>query len=157
MAILDFFKKPRKQFKLRSGRKVATDVKPSKKDLKQPRPEAKEREEKVEDGEFAPTALKESKIAWRVLKDPHVTEKSTDLTALNQYTFKVLPNTAKGDVKAAVEEIYGVHVEGVRKIKVSRKSRRRPTRRGKQQGWRAGYTKAIVTLREGEKIEVLPH
>ncbi len=93
-----------------------------------------------------------SAIAYRVLKEPHVTEKATDLVKHNQYVFKIWPRTNKIEVKKAVEDLYGVEVKGVKIIRVPRKRRRL----GRIQGWRKGYKKAIVKLKEGEKIEVLP-
>jgi len=98
-------------------------------------------------------SLKESRFAWRVLREPHVTEKSTYLVASNKYTFKIFDYATKPEVKRAIEDIYGVDVINVNKVSVPRKQRRR----GRQMGWRSGYTKAIVTLKEGDKIEVLPH
>ncbi|OGZ58795.1 MAG: 50S ribosomal protein L23 [Candidatus Spechtbacteria bacterium RIFCSPHIGHO2_02_FULL_43_15b] len=88
-----------------------------------------------------------------MLKQPHITEKSTDLTKVNQYVFRVFSNTTKAEIRKAVQDIYGVHVEKVSKIKMPGKKRRR----GRQIGWRSGYTKAVVKLRKGEIIEVLPH
>lgn len=143
MALFDFLKK---------SKKIQPHQAPK-------RPESKEKEKqekqepKKEEG-LKPIDLRSSRIAWRVLSEPHVTEKTTHLTKWNQYVFRVQPGVAhKGDIKRAVEEIYGVHVENVRKISVPGKKRRR----GRHVGWRSGYQKAIVTLRAGEKIEVLPH
>lgn len=141
MALLDFFKKrkkglaPPKSSEQQAGRRDGS------------------KSEKSQKGEKKVLALKASKSAWRVLRAPHVTEKSTNLTALNQYVFKMLGSPAKPEVKKAIEEIYGVNVLAVRKIAVPRKKRRR----GRRVGWRPGYTKAIVSLRAGQRIEVLPH
>lgn len=114
-------------------------------------------ERKIEGKKSGPVSkrvvLRESKTAWRVLSNPHVTEKATDLTRFNQYSFKVLNNPSKMEIKKSVEEVYNVHVDKVRKISIKGKK----TRRGRHMGWRSGYKKAIVTLRKGEKIEVLPH
>lgn len=91
--------------------------------------------------------------AYRVLKTPHITEKATDLVKKNQYVFKVFQDANKVDIKKAVEEVYsGVDVVSVRIIKVPRKKRRL----GKISGFRKGYKKAIIKLKEGQKIEVLP-
>lgn len=103
--------------------------------------------------ELKPIELKSSKHAWRILRKPHVTEKATALIHLNQYVFRLIGNPTKPEVKKAIEEAHGVHVEKVRKISVPKKQRKR----GRHMGWRSGYKKAIVTLREGEKIEILPH
>ena len=90
--------------------------------------------------------------AWRILKTPHVTEKAADLAEKNQYVFKVWPGVNKTEIGKAIEDIYGVDVLSVKIIKVPRKKRRL----GKVQGWRKGYKKAIIRIKEGQKIEVMP-
>ena len=90
--------------------------------------------------------------AWRVLKTPQVTEKATGLVGQNQYVFKVWPRANKVETKKAIEDLYGVDVISVKIIKVPRKRRRL----GRISGWRRGYKKAIVKIKEGQKIEVLP-
>lgn len=87
-----------------------------------------------------------------VLKGPQITEKATKLAKGNQYTFKVLADANKVQVKKAVEQLYGVDVLGVKIIK-SQKKRRRI---GGISGWKKGYKKAVVSIKEGQKIEVLP-
>lgn len=87
-----------------------------------------------------------------MLKAPHITEKSTELTKRNQYVFKVLPEANKTEIKKAIESLYGVDVLSVRIINVPRKKRRF----GRTFGWRPKYKKAIVKIKEGQKIEVLP-
>ena len=160
MALLNFFKKPKKDHKLRPTKKTASESKRAVSDRRAGASEkhkSKQRKGKSAKKNVGSIKLKESKIAWRVLVEPHVTEKSSDLVSLNQYTFRILNEVNKGDIKSAIEEVYGVHVTKVRKISIPRKQRRRSTGRRKQMGWRAGYNKAIVTLKEGDKIEVLPH
>lgn len=90
--------------------------------------------------------------AYRILKTPHITEKATDLTKKNQYVFKVGPKANKVEIKKAIEDLYDVDVLGVKIIKVPKKRRRL----GRISGWRKGYKKAIVRIKEGQKIEVLP-
>lgn len=90
--------------------------------------------------------------AYRVLKTPQVTEKATSLVGQNQYVFKVWPRANKVETKKAIENLYGVDVISVKIIKVPRKRRRL----GRISGWRKGYKKAIVKIKEGQKIEVLP-
>ena len=160
MAILDFFKKPKKDHKLRSPKKADIEVKKGKGVSQKAREAYKDtakgtaKQKGADDKSAASHKLMESKFAWTILKEPHVTEKSTGLISrFNQYTFRIYAEATKPDIKHAINEIYGVHVEAVKKIKVARKQRRR----GRQIGWRSGYTKAIVTLKKGEKIEVLPH
>ena len=101
-----------------------------------------------------PKVKREVKVgeAYRILKTPQVTEKATDLTKKNQYVFKVWPGANKVEIKKAIEDLYGVDVISVKIIKVPRKRRRL----GRIRGWRKGYKKAIVKIKEGQKIEVLP-
>ncbi len=157
MAFLSFFKKPKKEKiplppRGGVGRGVKKERKAESKKAESKREGSKGAEEKREKVS-ASVALKESRTAWRILRAPHVTEKSSDLTRFNYYTFRVIGNPSKPEIKKSVEEVYGVHVEKVRKVSLPGKERRR----GRHLGWRPGYKKAIVKLRQGEKIEVLPH
>lgn len=104
-----------------------------------------------------PQIKKERKVishyqAYRILETPHVTEKATDFIAKNKYVFKVFPQANKVEIKKAIESFYGVDVLNVKIINIPPKKRRL----GKQKGWREGYKKAIVRIKEGQKIEVLP-
>jgi len=116
----------------------------------------KKKEEKpLEAVEVRPPQAKREKVigeAYRILKTPQVTEKATDLVKKNQYVFKVSSRANKNEVKKAIESVYGVDVISVRIINVPAKRRRL----GRQRGWRKGYKKAIVKIKEGQKIEVLP-
>ena len=145
MALLNIFKKSSKKQTPKAPKRATQKVA----DVKD---EEKKEESKVDEASKA-VVLKESRVAWRILREPHVTEKSTNLTSFNQYVFKVIGNPSKPEVKKAIEETHGVHVKKVAKISLPGKKRRR----GKHIGWKSGYKKAIVTLRKGESIEVLPH
>ncbi len=90
--------------------------------------------------------------AYRILKTPHVTEKAADLVKKNQYVFNIYPKKNKIEIKKAIEDLYGVRVLKVKIINIPAKKRRL----GKVKGWKAGYKKAIVKIKEGQKIEVLP-
>jgi large subunit ribosomal protein L23 len=90
---------------------------------------------------------------YRILKEPHISEKATQLYDENKYTFKIFPWANKVQVKNAVSDLYGVRVKDVKIINIKSKTR---TLRG-QKGKKHGYKKAIVVLEEGEKIEILPH
>jgi large subunit ribosomal protein L23 len=98
-----------------------------------------------------PTAWKEESgsIGLAVIKSPHFTEKGSLLMADRQYVFKVLPNTNKIEIKSAVEKVYGVTVTDVNIVNVPSKTRMVRGRYGEK----GGYKKAIVTLKEGDKIE----
>ncbi|OQX00944.1 50S ribosomal protein L23 [Candidatus Parcubacteria bacterium A4] len=95
---------------------------------------------------------KEHEDAYRVLMAPHVTEKSTDFANKSKYIFKVYNTATKGEIKRAVESVYGVNVLDVKTLNVRRKKQRL----GKTMGWVKGYKKAIVKIKEGQEIEVLP-
>jgi len=90
--------------------------------------------------------------AWKVLKKPLITEKATNLSEFNQYVFEVFPSANKTEIKKAIEKTYKVDVLSVRIINIPAKKRRL----GRISGWRKGYKKAIVKIKEGQKIEVLP-
>jgi large subunit ribosomal protein L23 len=86
---------------------------------------------------------------------PLVTEKSIAQTALSQYSFAVAPDASKRRIKAAVEGLFKVKVLRVNTVSVKGKRKhdvRRRTRRPTVQ--RSDWKKAIVTLREGDKIEL---
>lgn len=89
-------------------------------------------------------------VGVSALSLPHITEKAGVLGAQNQYVFKVIPGATKYGVRDSVEAQYGVRVAKVRMITVSSKS----IRVGKRMGERKGYKKAVVTLKEGHKIEM---
>ena len=81
---------------------------------------------------------------------PHITEKSTLLSEQNAVVFKVAGDATKPQIKAAVEALFSVDVTGVNTI----------VQKGKTKRWKgAPYTrsdikKAIVTLKDGQSIDV---
>ena len=87
---------------------------------------------------------------YDVILAPHITEKSTLLSEQNAVVFKVARDASKPEIKAAVEAIFSVSVTGVNTI----------TQKGKTKKWkgvpyrRQDFKKAIVTLAEGESIDV---
>jgi large subunit ribosomal protein L23 len=88
--------------------------------------------------------------ARQVLIAPVVSEKSYSLIEENKYSFRVHEKAHKTQVRQAVEELFDVKVEGVNIVKVQPKPKRRGFTRGKKPGWK----KAIVQLREGDRIEI---
>lgn len=87
---------------------------------------------------------------YNVLKRPLLTEKTTLQHELaNQVSFEVSPRANKVQIKESVEKAFNVTVEGVRTINVKGK----PKRLGRHLGKKADWKKAIVTLKEGDKIE----
>lgn len=87
---------------------------------------------------------------YGVIRQPVVTEKSTALGALNKYAFEVSGNASKANVKEAVEMAFGVQVTQVNVMTVKGKMKRYGRRPKAQRTWR----KAIVTLKQGDKIEL---
>lgn len=87
---------------------------------------------------------------YQVVIRPLVTEKGThQSTRYNAYTFQVNPLATKTQIKAAIEELFSVRVEGVRTQNRHGKSRRFGQRLGQLPRWK----KAIVTLHAEDKIE----
>ncbi len=89
---------------------------------------------------------------YRILKSVHITEKATELAEKNQYIFKVFENANKQEIKKVVESIYNVDVVSVNIINIHRKRKRL----GRTIGWKQGYKKAIVKIKKGQEIEILP-
>ncbi|MDP8238640.1 MAG: 50S ribosomal protein L23 [Candidatus Hatepunaea meridiana] len=86
-----------------------------------------------------------------IIRRPLVTEKVTRLQAeYNQYVFEVDPRSNKIEIKRAVEERFDVKVTKVRTINVSGKVKTL----GRFSGRRTNWKKAIVTLAEGDNIEL---
>ena len=86
-----------------------------------------------------------------IIRRPLITEKGNLLKELNrQYTFEVGSGTNKNQIKKAVEAVFKVHVSAVKTIGVRGKMRRV----GRSSGKRSNWKKAIVTIKEGEKIEL---
>lgn len=88
-------------------------------------------------------------VGVSALSLPHITEKAGLLQKQNQYVFKVIPGATKHGVKDSVQAQYRVRVAKVRMISAPSKS----IRVGRRIGERPGYKKAVVTLKEGHKIE----
>ena len=87
---------------------------------------------------------------YDVIVAPHITEKSTLVSEQNAVVFKVANDATKPEIKAAVEALFNVKVTGVNTI----------VQKGKTKRWkgapyrRSDMKKAIVTLAEGEQIDV---
>lgn len=87
-----------------------------------------------------------------LIKNPIISERATQMSALGKYVFLVEDGATKPEVKKAVEGIYKVTVEKVHVINTRPKPRS-----GRYVGVKSGYRKAIVTLKKGEKLDILPH
>ncbi|MBQ3510744.1 MAG: 50S ribosomal protein L23 [Bacilli bacterium] len=85
-----------------------------------------------------------------ILKAPVITEKSQIAKSEGKYTFKVSPKASKTEIKEAVEKIFNVKVTAIRTINVKPKKRRV----GRYTGLTTRYKKAIVSLAEGQTIDL---
>ncbi|GIX34038.1 MAG: 50S ribosomal protein L23 [Lysobacterales bacterium] len=88
---------------------------------------------------------------YQVLRAPRLSEKTARLQELsNQYVFEVAPDATKAEVKAAVEQLFGVEVLKVNVVNIRGKRKNFRFRAGE----RSGIRKAYVRLREGQTIDV---
>jgi len=85
-----------------------------------------------------------------VILSPHITEKATVLSDLNKVVFKVAHDASKDEIAAAVEELFKVTVIKVNTIVTKGKTKRFRGILGK----RSDVKKAIVTLADGQSIDV---
>ena len=138
MALFDFLKRKKEIEKARPVEKKTEQILDAKKTKK----EVKASPVKVVAGK--------SGFSYDIVKEPHISEKSTYLGEINKYVFKIRNNSNKPEIKKSIEGIYGVTVLAVNMVKIPRKKRRL----GRSQGFKKGYDKAIVTIKEGEKIEI---
>lgn len=163
MGLFDFFKKKKKPQKPEKIEKAEKKKKKKKEIKKVPKIKPEKPVKKAKPIKEVPKRPAEVKLqrtqrkvklgeGYRILKVPHVTEKATELIEENKYVFKVWPRANKVAVKEVIENIYGVDVIGVKIINIPKKQRRL----GRQKGWRKGYKKAIVKIKKGQKIEILP-
>lgn len=87
----------------------------------------------------------------QVLRNYHLSEKTSQAVQSGRYVFVVAKSANKIEVKKAVEAAYGVHVTSVNMVNVMGKARRSGRVMGSTQDWK----KAVVTLKDGEKIAAL--
>jgi large subunit ribosomal protein L23 len=113
---------------------------------------ASAKSEKATETKVVPKPVKKSGLVGLVIKTPHVTEKASNLSQANQYVFVVAAKSTKQEVAKAISGYYGVTVTGVNVINVPGKKRRR----GRGIVVEPGYRKAIVSIKKGQTIEVLP-
>jgi large subunit ribosomal protein L23 len=88
-----------------------------------------------------------------ILKRPLVTEKMTELQDKRQYAFEVEHTASKIDIARAVEKKFNVKVLSVRTMNYKGKAKTQMTRKGRFTGRASSWKKAVVTLKEGDKIE----
>ena len=85
-----------------------------------------------------------------IIKAPVITEKSENAKNQGKYTFKVDPKANKIEIKEAIEKIFNVKVTSISNINVKPKKRRV----GRYTGFTNRAKKAIVTLAEGQTIDL---
>jgi large subunit ribosomal protein L23 len=81
---------------------------------------------------------------------PVITEKATRVSEHNQVVFRVVEHATKPQIKAAIEGVFGVTVKAVNTVRVKGKTKMFRGRPGR----RSDYKKAVVTLAEGQSIDV---
>lgn len=86
-----------------------------------------------------------------IILSPIITEKTAAQSELGKFVFKVRKEATKNEIKKAIEEKFKVNVEKVNIVNTKPKQRRR----GRIIGYKSGYKKAIVTLKKGQKIDIL--
>ncbi len=90
-----------------------------------------------------------------VLVKPILTEKANaQQEKLRRYAFKVARKANKLEIKKAIEEFYGVKVTDVNTLVVPGKNKTRYTKAGFVKGQKPAYKKAMVTVAEGETIDL---
>ena len=90
-----------------------------------------------------------------VLIKPILTEKANaQQESLRRYAFRVSRKANKLEIKKAVEEVYGVTITDVNTIMVPGKNKTRYTKKGFTKGQKQAYKKALVTVAEGETIDL---
>ena len=86
-----------------------------------------------------------------LVKKPHISEKTFNLSNENQYVFVVSDSANKSEIKKAIGGLYGVSVVSVNVISVPSK----PKKFKGRQGVKSGYKKAIVKLAKGSTIDLM--
>jgi large subunit ribosomal protein L23 len=137
MPIFDVFKKKEKEKK--APKQVAV------KKVKEK--EAKRKKEKVKPKK---KAAKVDSGAFRTLVKPLISEKATFLGSENKYVFEVSQKSNKKEIRQAIEGVYGVKPVRIHIVNVKGKEKKY----GRTVGRTKDRKKAIITLREGESIQV---
>jgi len=89
---------------------------------------------------------------FSIIQKVRLTEKGSALQEKhNRYVFVVKPDANKIEIRRAVEKLFNVKVVGVNTMNCSGKMRRKQT---KQRGRTSNWKKAVVTLKEGDKIDL---
>ena len=79
---------------------------------------------------------------YTVLLEPHISEKVSNLgDASNQYAFKVAKDATKAEIRTAVEQLFGVNVEGVTTLNVRGKVKRSWRGTSRKKSWKKAYVR----------------
>jgi len=143
MALLDKFRKKRKK---QTPEKKETEKKAA---LEQNKGLKKSKE-------LTKAEISGKNPAWvyKIIKEPLISEKASFLAEKSKYIFRVSPKANKTEVKKAVQLLYGVTVKKVHMIWAAAKKRRVGRHQGWRKGLKKGFKKAIISLKQGEKIEI---
>ena len=95
-------------------------------------------------------SVNSSRSSVHIVKYPIITDKATRLLENNQYSFVVDRYSDKIEIKEAIENLFDVKVIKINTCRLPRKKKRV----GKYIGWKPQYKKAIVTLLEGDVINL---
>lgn len=156
MSLFDIFRKTKKKETDSDKKEAVLSVKKE----KHPKKETSKKEmdkpaQKTQKTERVKVSKKQTERIYNIIKEPHIAEKASYLAEQNKYIFKVYPKANKIEIKKAIEALYGTQVKKVNIVHMPPKKRRI----GRTEGWRGGlkkgFKKAIVTLKEGEKIEII--
>jgi len=104
----------------------------------------------AEVGEKAKPIVVSKERLYEILRRPLITEKATLLSQFNQVSFLVAPDATKTEIRAAVETLFRVKVKAVNTLRHEGKVKRFRGRLGR----RVDTKKAIVTLAEGQSIDI---
>ncbi len=150
MSLFNIFKKTTKKSDKEKEQKDSKSVKAKVVKIKtEKQKDVKTQQEKIKKTEIK--INKENyKDAYRILIRPISTEKATNILALNQYVFEVAKNSNKTEIKKAIQAVYNVKPLKINILKIKGKNVRHGKTKGKTKDWK----KAIIILKQGEKIEV---
>ncbi|HNZ83749.1 MAG TPA: 50S ribosomal protein L23 [Candidatus Pacearchaeota archaeon] len=137
MALLDILKN-KEEKETKKKKNVAKEVKEEK----------KEKEISVSKEKLSDISNGQSLV---LIKKPYITEKATFLSESGKYVFIVPDNANKIEIKKAIQDIYKVKVEKLNKIKVKPKE----IGFGKNKGFTKRFVKIVVTVKKGQKIDIL--
>lgn len=98
------------------------------------------------------SGIKSEKGSILLVKQPWITEKAVNAGSLRKYIFVVDKSANKPEIKKAIEKIYSVKIIDVNIINIGGKSKRL----GRSIGRTSGFKKAVITLKEGDTIDITP-